>query len=114
MVMMFLSEKARRHLLAKGTVYTYRIKKRKAGMDWANVGYGKPKFADIEIAQEYPILKAEDLMTFVGGSGFDTMFEWIEEIERLNRIKGDIIWNGFVNRVNLVTRYDQDQEPSII
>ena len=79
MVMIFEHPAARRQLLEKGIVYTFRGRRHKEGPDWANAGYRGSKIADIEVlvvADMYPA----SLSPWVQWSGFPTLTAWIEAI----------------------------------
>lgn len=90
MVMIFQSEKPRQHLLEKGFVLTFRklhMSGRKLGKDWITDKRCGKKIADVLVFSEYATVKPtrEMLAPYVNYSGFDSVDEWIEEIERLNR-----------------------------
>ena len=90
MVMIFQSNKALKHLMEKGYVFTFRIFKnynRKLGRNWITDKRGGKKIADVIIcnATDYLIKPIPiHLKDFVFASGFNTTTEWIEEIKRIN------------------------------
>lgn len=86
MVMLFENEKARRQLLKKGEVFTWRKKKRMKnfGEDWAAHKRGGAKIATIYISYFGKVLPRE-LGEFVDRSGFKTLQEWIEAILKFNK-----------------------------
>jgi len=114
--MMFKSEKARNYLLQHGLVYSFRTRQRKiAGEGWVNEGYGKPKLADVFIAE---IAHFEDrdearyrqqltlshlcwfLEPYWRKSGFKNVMEWVEEIKTLN--KGNLPLEGWLYLVKML------------
>ena len=92
MVILFSNENARTQLLEKGYVYTYRKgdKRDTKHQDWANSGYRTSKIADVT---KIPLMLLHDFMvereleSFVEGSGFKTVQEWIQAIKDFNRGK---------------------------
>lgn len=87
--MIFSSEKARRHLLEKGFVLTFRTlhPNRKLGKDWITNKRGGKKIADVLVFSEYGMVKPipEMLKPYVRFSGFSSVDEWIEEIKLLSK-----------------------------
>jgi hypothetical protein len=83
MVMIFRSKKALSYLLSYGEVYTFRIRRRKAGRDWITDKRGGHKIADVFI-EEVGIFTLEQLSQFGDHSGFASVEEWTEEIQKLN------------------------------
>ena len=103
MVISFQSDKARKHLLEHGRVYTFRKTRRKQFIklekergrvwfeatrpgiiDWANEGRTKPKFSDVLI-HEVGKLGVDDLLPYVQWSGFSDLNDWHHEIRGLNK-----------------------------
>ncbi len=105
MVISFSDPLARRQLLEKGRVVTFRKTLRKqflkgskswddaaSGLDlwikdWANTGRGTKKIADVKIRLigMVKIHKLREVLSrYVSLSGFETVEEWIEAIRRLN------------------------------
>jgi hypothetical protein len=82
--MIFADEKARRQLLEKGFVYTFRIRKHKVGRDWATDRRGGRKICDIDVMLVREIASPEELIPYVIGSGFNNAYEWVRAIRRLN------------------------------
>lgn len=83
--MIFESEKARKHLLKYGVVFSFRKNRRKhIGKGWITDRRGGRKLADIFIT-EVEEIKPSQLGEYVGSSGFLTYYDWIDEIKRLNR-----------------------------
>jgi len=102
MVMIFQSEKARRFLLEKGFVFTFRAHRRKkVGRDWITARRGGRKIADVEVKEE-GIFNPSELKPYVRHSGFKSISEWIEEIRRLNGGKLPAI--GWLYKVSLLPR----------
>lgn len=102
MVMQFSDEKVRRHLMEKGFVYTFRIRKRKrVGKNWASEGRGKPKFADIYITFVKPAVLLSDLNPYVENSGFNSIGEWIGAVTRVNPVFSD---KGYLYLVTLLNK----------
>lgn len=110
MVMYFKSEKALKHLLEHGIVYTIRKEKRKrTGKDWIKKSRRGKKIADVivEYVGRVEILYRGDnkwfggivfpgdgkylyddsLENYVEHSGFKTLNAWIRELMRLNGIR---------------------------
>lgn len=105
MVMQFAVLKARKHLISKGSVKTFRFHKRiRLGKDWASVGRGKPKFADIHIAfvKEITSLLTE-LEPYVSESGFASVGEWVDHITKVNPSFSS---SGFLYHVKLIKLKD--------
>jgi len=97
MVISFESEKARNYLLEHGIVYTFRLQQRKIiGKDWMNIGRGTERLTDVYIMpagfwgdKPYHFHGAfmeleKFLASYLENSGFSSVEEWIQEIERLN------------------------------
>jgi len=80
-VMIFENPKARRQLLEKGLVYTFRKHPHKEGRDWASAYRGGPKIADIYV-KVVGRMRPIDLAPYVKDSGFDSLQEWIEAIRQ--------------------------------
>jgi hypothetical protein len=97
MVMIFADENARRQLLEKGFVYTFRTHQHKVGRDWATDKRGGRKICDIDIMLVKEIDSAEELIPFVDSSGFRNVYEWVRAIRRLNPKLREI--QGFLYRV---------------
>ena len=85
MVIAFKSECARNQLLEHGVVYTVRLKKRsQTGKDWANIGRGTEKIADVWI-EYFGLKKFLELRHYVDESGFRNLPVWWSEIAKLNK-----------------------------
>jgi hypothetical protein len=85
MVIIFSSEKARKQLLEKGIVATFRAhRKLKTGRDWATDKREGKKLADV-IILEVGRFDPRDLKNYVYNSGFDSLDEWLLEIIKLNK-----------------------------
>jgi len=102
MPIIFSSEKARRHLLEKGFVYTFRIKQRKQKgpvvKDWVTDRRCGRKIVDV-IVMSLGLYFLSELSKFASGSGFDSLEEWIEETKSLN--KGKLLRQGWLYKVQL-------------
>ena len=90
MVIIFNCEKPRRQLLEKGEVITFRRKeRRRLGKDWMTDKRGGRKLCDVFIEQIYFIPTKSTMRGFLWGSldksGFDTIDEWLIEIEKINK-----------------------------
>jgi len=90
MVMIFQSEKARKHLLEKGFVFTFRTLEwsdKKLGKNWINAKRGGKKITDVIIClASMPLYPNQlTLSSYVFGSGFVSVDEWIDEIKKLNK-----------------------------
>ena len=83
MVIIFRSEKALSYLLSYGEIYTFRVRRRKVGRDWVTDKRRGHKIADVFI-EEVGVFTLEELSRFVEHSGFASVKEWIEEIQKLN------------------------------
>lgn len=99
--MIFSSEKARKHLLEKDFVLTFRTLHptgRRLGKDWATDKRCGKKIADILVFSEYRSFRPSpsSLALYVAYSGFDSVDEWIEEIKRLNKPDSLIDMSGEV------------------
>jgi hypothetical protein len=89
MVIIFASEKARKQLLKKGFVWTFRVHRRKlqtqgaprrVSFDWATDHRCGKKLCDVSIQNETEINHWDELAKFVDASGFETVNDWIAEI----------------------------------
>lgn len=79
----FNSEKARKHLLEKGFVYTVRKARKKNGYYSAYQTVGGKKFLGSVYLEFVSIVyKPEDLTKFVENSGFSDVEEWLSELKR--------------------------------
>lgn len=84
MVIIFSSEKARNHLLEKGFVYTFRMKRRTMlGKDWMTDRRTGKKIKDVYIT-EVGHYEIKNLQSFADQSGFNTLKSWMGEIVILN------------------------------
>jgi hypothetical protein len=103
MVIQFSDLKARKHLLEKGYVYTFRTKQRKrVGKDWASSGRGKPKVADVDI-KLVKVLEGvlwRPLKDYVEDSGFKAVAEWVTAIVNVN--PSISCSRGFLYRVEVI------------
>lgn len=84
MVMIFSCKKVRNQLLQNELVYTFRTNRHKLGKDWATAKRTGKKLCDIHVLNEWPVSKPEDLANFRHASGFNSIGEWMAEIQRLN------------------------------
>jgi len=104
MVIQFSDPKARKHLLEKAYVYTFRMKQRKrGGRDWASSGRGKPKVADVDI-KLVKVLEGvlwRPLKDYVKDSGFKAVAEWVTAIVNVN--SNVSCSRGFLYRVEVIT-----------
>jgi len=86
MVMIFNSEKAREQLRTMGEVVTFRLKERKVlGKDWVANKRGGKKIFEIFVDIEAKHITPCELEDYVENSGFETLKEWIAEINRLHK-----------------------------
>lgn len=91
MVMIFQSEKARKQLMEKGFVFTFRYiiisDDRKLGKDWITDKRCGKKIADVIVSlASRPIFPIPmSLIPYVFASGFDSVEEWVEEIKKYAR-----------------------------
>jgi len=118
MVIIFTNDKARKHLLEKGYVYTFRrtYTHRKLGRDWMTDKRGGSKLANVHIrlvAELRPVggMQAIDylkdgrpllelfLKPLVTGSGFSTASEWADAIKGFNHRP---VTRGWVYQVSLL------------
>lgn len=99
----FRSRKARNHLLRIGSVYTYRLTKRKKDKEttWANTGRRTPKIADVYVTL-IDVMTVEELRPYRGYSGFNTFEGWKEEIQKLNPGKDIASIRGYLYRVKVI------------
>jgi len=92
LVIIFQNEKARKHLLERGFVYTARTRARASTVleDWMTDKRGGKKIANVLIepivvcalpAHGFP---TELLELYVKHSGFDTVDEWVEAIKKFH------------------------------
>ncbi|RLG51046.1 MAG: hypothetical protein DRO00_07810 [Thermoproteota archaeon] len=97
-VMIFSSEKARKHLLEKGFVFTFRAKRRPTGRAWITDKRGGKKICDAFV---FEILKTDliGLHHFTPFSGYDSWEEWVDDIFKLNRKR---IYSGWLYYVETV------------
>jgi len=91
MVIIFRSERALSYLLSHGEIYTFRVRRRKAGRDWITDKRGGHKIADVLI-EEVGIFTLEELSRFADHSGFASVKEWTEEIQKLNNYLPERGW----------------------
>ena len=98
MVVIFEIEQVREFLLKHGSVWTVRDHPLKLGMNWMTDKRRGKKIADIKVEDKGPI-KIENLVIFLGESGFESCEEWIETIKKLN--KGTIPKNLWIHHVFL-------------
>jgi len=103
MVMIFQNEKARRQLLEKGVVYTFRKKPHKYGRDWATDRRGGKKICDIEVVWRTEASPSM-LHLFVKDSGFKSLREWKEAIRELGMRESD--W-GYIHEVKRTERKER-------
>ena len=99
MVIIFQSERALKHLLQHGLVYTVRLRRRKRVecLDWVTDRRGGRKIADVYVCLVGGCggtVEAwkHNLWAWVDRSGFKTVDEWVDEILRLNRGKTGQAW----------------------
>jgi hypothetical protein len=82
--MIFADENARRQLLEKGVVYTFRTHPHKVGRDWATDKRGGKKICDIKVELVEEIRIPQQLIKYCRDSGFKYTTDWWEAIHRLN------------------------------
>jgi hypothetical protein len=82
--MIFANEKARRQLLEKGVVYTFRVHRHTEGRDWATDRRRGKKICDINVEFIKKVDFKEELMPYVDESGFEHRWDWLSAIRRLN------------------------------
>lgn len=88
-VIIFQNENARKQLLEKGFVYTFRVKMHKTGKDWATDKRCGKKIADVIINGPMEINSAEDLIAYANASGFAKVSDWVDAIkQKYPAIKG--------------------------
>ncbi len=98
MVISFSVPKARKRLMKKGVVVTFRSKRRKQlGQTWCNLKRGGKKIADVYIIEIGHITSSHDLMRHVPRSGFDSLNEWVYEINKM--MKPSQPWEGWLYAV---------------
>ena len=98
----FDSERARDYLLRHGYVYTLRTWYSPRQVVALAISGGKPiGLVSISLIGEVP-LDSEALAKYVGGSGFSSVNEWINEFRRLN--KGRKIKTAYLYRVELIEK----------
>jgi len=84
--MIFQSKKARKQLLEKGSVVSFRTNRRKhIDNDWATDKRGGKTICNIFIEEISYMSGPDSLPPYVKESGFDSLEEWITEIRKLNK-----------------------------
>ncbi len=73
--------------MQKGYVYSFRTHRKKLGKDWATRERCGKKVCDIRISNEVEITDWFQLGSYVKGSGFANVLDWVCEILRLARLK---------------------------
>jgi len=115
MVIYFKSEKALRHLLKNGIVYTLREQRRKRnGKDWITTQKGGSKIADVIIKEvafvnmvndspynDVKVITWDELNSYVRNSGFSSLSEWIAEYWTLHKKRGRIPTFAWLYEVKL-------------
>ena len=84
LVMIFADENARRQLLSKGIVYTFRTHRRTEGRDWVTDRRCGRKICNIEVEFIKKVESKEELMAYVDESGFEHIWDWWSAIRKLN------------------------------
>ena len=95
--MIFADEHARKQLLEKGFVYTFRRYPHKEGKDWATDKRGGRKICDIYVELWGKIDRALDLLPYLEHSGFGSIVEWVKAIRRLYPKMKEV--KGYIYRV---------------
>jgi len=94
MVMSFQNQQVLNFLLARGVVYTFRVKKRKhLGKDWINAKRGLPKIANVNVHFVKDVKVMRDLEPYIENSGFGSLQEWLDAILDL---AGETVYNGLI------------------
>lgn len=96
--MIFKSERAREFLLENGWVFTFRARPKELGPVWITDGRGRKRIANGRVVWRRKI-HIMHLDTFLEGSGFNSVDEWLSEIRRLNG--GEIPEWGWIHLVLL-------------
>ena len=105
MVMIFAVDKARRQLLEKGRVFTFRDHIHKVGFDWATDKRGGKKICNISITlAANPIPTVEQLAPYTQYNGFETTEEWVDIIKGLH---GNTRSAGYLYRVDIIGHQSQ-------
>jgi hypothetical protein len=106
MVISFSVGEARKQLLEKGEVYTFRFKRRKRiGKDWANSGRGTKKITDVFIEEIGEYNPTAELKPYVQKSGFKNLWDWQDAIIELSEINHAAIREGWLYRVMVVDEH---------
>lgn len=108
-VMTFSHPNARRQLLEKGIVYTFRKYRHREGKGWAAAFYRGPKIADIDI-QVVGRYRPVDLAPFADQSGFASLEEWIKAIQGFKIQPTEY---GWLHGVTRLTEYTQRSLPPV-
>ena len=82
--MIFADENARRQLLEKGVVYTFRVHRYAEGRDWATDRRRGKKICDINVEFIKKVDFKEELMPYAEESGFEHVWDWLSAIYKLN------------------------------
>lgn len=101
MPLQFSSDKALKHLLSHGFVYTFRKEEKTRGrVFWLKRKRLGRKIGEAVVTQAYKVFPGDKTLDlFTEASGFDTTQEWVEEIKNLNE---GVPETGYVHRVVLV------------
>jgi len=85
MVIFFKHPLARRQLLEKGYVATFRTRRRRSGQDWA-VDERRRRIAEVWISDPITIRPTvESLKRYVKYSGFPSVMSWLSAIKKLHK-----------------------------
>jgi|CryGeyStandDraft_6_1057127.scaffolds.fasta_scaffold318686_1 hypothetical protein len=82
MVMLFMDENARKQLLEKGEVVTFRQYAHGEGRDWATDRRRGKKICDIDVKLLGEVNKIADLSPYVDKSGFISLWDWVVAIRK--------------------------------
>jgi hypothetical protein len=97
----FSHRNARRQLINKGYVYTYRKNGReKTGKDWASAEHGNSKICEVHVHRIGIITSIGELFPYIDESGFRTFPEWEAAIQQLN--KGAPLFPGYLYAVSVI------------
>jgi hypothetical protein len=97
----FSHRNARRQLINKGYVYTYRKNGReKTGKDWAGAEHGNSKICEVHVHRIGIITSIGELFPYIEESGFSNFPEWEAAIQQLN--KGAPLFPGYLYAVSVI------------
>jgi len=93
-----MSEKALKHLLQMGFVFSFRRTQHFQIKDWITDRRGGKKIADVTVSV-VTCCRPFQLEPYLEYSGFKSLEEWEAEIRRLNR--GKNFTSGYVHKIEL-------------